>query len=63
MSERADALADDPLQAAIMFIKLFEDELRSLLEPFPGCMLASYVHESAQFDAKVRDLTADVFHR
>jgi TetR/AcrR family transcriptional repressor of nem operon len=63
MSERADALADDPLQAAIMFIKLFEDELRSLPEPFPGCMLASYVYESAQFDAEVRDFIAEVFRR
>jgi TetR/AcrR family transcriptional repressor of nem operon len=63
MSERADALAEDPLQAAIMFIKLFEDELRSLPEPFPGCMLASYVYESAQFEADVRDFIAEVFRR
>lgn len=63
MSARADALADDPLQAAIMFIKLFEDELNSLPEPFPGCMLASYVYDSGQFDPEVREFTAAVFRR
>jgi TetR/AcrR family transcriptional repressor of nem operon len=63
MSRRAGALADDPLQAAIVFLKLFEDELRSLPGPYPGCMLASYVYERAQFDAETQEFIAEVFRR
>jgi TetR/AcrR family transcriptional repressor of nem operon len=62
-SRRADALADDSLQAAIVFLKLFEEDLKNLPEPFPGCMLASYVYESEQFDPDIREFVAEVFHR
>ncbi|MGE0652816.1 MAG: TetR/AcrR family transcriptional regulator [Alphaproteobacteria bacterium] len=62
-SRRADALADDPLQAAMVFLKLFEEELKGLPEPFPGCMLASYVYEREQFDADVLEYVAEVFRK
>lgn len=63
LSRRAAALADEPLQEATMFLKLFEDEVRNLPEPFPGCMLASYVYESAQFTPEIQEFVADVFRR
>lgn len=63
MSRRAHALADDPLQEAIVFLKLFEDEMRNLDAPYPGCMLASYIYESAQFSPDVVELVADGLRR
>ena len=52
---RAKALADDPLQEAVLFVKLFEEWLTNLDEPLGGCLLASFTYESARFDASMRD--------
>lgn len=52
-ARRADALADDPYQALIVFLKLFEEWLDNLNQPFAGCMFAVYVYESNLFDANV----------
>ncbi|MGY9005628.1 MAG: TetR/AcrR family transcriptional regulator [Alphaproteobacteria bacterium] len=53
-SEKAKTLSDDPLEQALMFIKMFETYLEELEEPFPGCMFASYIYEGEQFDPTVR---------
>lgn len=50
LAERAGALAEDPLQEALLFVKLLEDWLENLDEPMAGCMFASYSYEIAQFD-------------
>lgn len=63
LSRRAHAVADDPLQEAIVFLKLFEDDMCSLPEPYPGCMLASYIYESAQFSPEVIDFVAEALRR
>lgn len=47
---RARELADDPLQAALIFIKLFEEVLESHREQPLSCVFASYLYESEQFD-------------
>lgn len=48
-SERAALLADDPLQDAVLFFKLFEEFVEGLSEPLPGCIFASYTYEREQF--------------
>lgn len=53
LSRRADTLADTPAQAVILFIKLFEEFLQGLPTPMPGCLFASYVYESGEFDAAI----------
>jgi TetR/AcrR family transcriptional repressor of nem operon len=51
--KRAQALADDPYQAAVIFIKLFEEWLSNLPTPFAGCLFAVYVYEADAFDADI----------
>ncbi len=51
--EKAEGLSDDPLQQLLIFVKLFEQEMKSLQEPFPGCLFASYLNNSELFDEKI----------
>jgi TetR/AcrR family transcriptional repressor of nem operon len=51
--DRAAKLADDPLQEAVIFIKLFEDWLGKLEQPSNGCLFASFTYESEQFDPEM----------
>ncbi len=53
---RAKKLSDDPLQQFLIFIGLYEEIFAELTEPYPGCLLASYVMEMQQFDAEMRDI-------
>ena len=53
---RAKKLSDDPLQQLLVFIGLYEEIFDGLTEPFPGCLLASYVMEMQQFDDEMRDI-------
>ncbi len=53
-SERAEALAEDPLQEALLFLKLFEEWVEGLDEQLPGCMFASYAYERSQLDSETR---------
>lgn len=63
LAQRADDLADDPLQAVLLFIKLVEESFENMPEPFPGCMLASYVYENEQFEDDINKFVADAFRR
>jgi TetR/AcrR family transcriptional regulator, transcriptional repressor for nem operon len=60
---RAEALADDPYQAMLIFLKLFEEWLDSLAQPFAGCMFAVYVYENRLFDPEVNDFVKQSFER
>ena len=51
---RAKKLSDDPLQQFLIFIGLYEELFEGLTEPYPGCLLASYVMEMQQFDEDMR---------
>ena len=46
----------DPLQQFLIFIGLYEEIFEGLTEPYPGCLLASYVYEMQQFDEETRDI-------
>jgi len=59
--ERAEKLSDDPLQQMLIFIRLFEEMFEGLTEPYPGCLLASYIYELQQFDDQTRRLIRDSF--
>ncbi|NGP88509.1 TetR/AcrR family transcriptional regulator [Fodinibius halophilus] len=54
--DKAEELSDDPLQQLLIFVKLFEQEMRSLEDPFPGCLYASYIHQSELFDDRIKEL-------
>ena len=53
---KAEGLSDDPLQQLLIFIKLFEQEIESLEEPFPGCLFASYLQQSQLFDDNILEI-------
>lgn len=53
LMKRAETLSEDPLQQLIIFVGLLEDMLDQLNEPFPGCLFASYVYQSEQFDEEI----------
>ena len=61
--DRAEKLSDDPLQQVLIFIRLFEDMFSGLTEPYPGCLLASYLYELQQFDDETRDMLRESFAR
>ncbi|MGK7311990.1 MAG: TetR/AcrR family transcriptional regulator [Candidatus Longimicrobiales bacterium M2_2A_002] len=52
--ERAERLSRDPLQQLLLFVGLFEESMAALTEPYPGCLLASTVHEAELFDGATR---------
>lgn len=56
LSDRAAALADDPLQEVLLFFKLFEEFVDGLANPLPGCIFATYTYESHQFDEAIHEL-------
>ena len=47
---RAEKLASDPLQQVLLLIAFYEEEFEAMLEPFPGCLFASYIYEAKLFD-------------
>ncbi len=61
LSQRADELSDDPLQSMLIFLKLFEEFIEEREEPPEGCIFASYVYQSQQFDDAIREFIADSF--
>lgn len=46
----AESRFDDPLDQVLDFIRLFENTMDELVEPYPGCLFASYVMEAGLFD-------------
>lgn len=58
---RARKLSDDPLQQFLIIIGLYEEMFAGLTEPYPGCLLASYVYELQQFDAETRAIINEEF--
>lgn len=53
---KAEGLSDDPLQQLLIFVKLFEQEMQELEDPFPGCLYASYLNQLELFDDTVKEL-------
>ena len=58
---RAKKLTDDPLQQFLVLIGLYEEIFEDLTEPYPGCLLASYVYELQQFDEQTRAIINEEF--
>jgi TetR/AcrR family transcriptional repressor of nem operon len=58
---RAVKLSDDPLQQFLILIGLYEELFENLAEPYPGCLLASYVYEMHQFDEQTRVIVSEEF--
>jgi TetR/AcrR family transcriptional repressor of nem operon len=56
MMARAESLATDPLQQALIFIALHEDMFRDVGLGDTGCLFASYSYEAGLFDDRTHQL-------
>lgn len=54
--DRARELADDPLQAFLVGLKLFAEAMYDLPNAHPGCLIATYCYQARLFDAGMREL-------
>ena len=59
--ERARKYSDDPLQQLMILIGQYEEIFEDLTEPYPGCLLASYIYELQQFNEDTRELINEEF--
>jgi TetR/AcrR family transcriptional regulator, transcriptional repressor for nem operon len=59
----AEATGDDPLDQAYAFLKLFETFINNLPKPLAGCLLATYVYESMQFESAIQKYITQSFRR
>jgi TetR/AcrR family transcriptional repressor of nem operon len=55
---RAEKLASDPLQQALVFMGLFEELFREVGPDRAGCLFASYSYEAGLFDDETHQLIA-----
>jgi TetR/AcrR family transcriptional repressor of nem operon len=58
---RADKLSNDPLQRVLIIIGLYEESFAKLTDPYPGCLLASYIYELHHFDKSIVNSINEVF--
>jgi TetR/AcrR family transcriptional repressor of nem operon len=56
---RAEKLATDPLQQALVFMGLFEELFREVGPDRAGCLFASYSYEAQLFDEETHRLIAE----
>lgn len=61
LARRADALTDDPVQAALLFVSLFEELVAQRERPVRGCLFAAYVYQQGQFEPQVRNFVHATF--
>jgi TetR/AcrR family transcriptional repressor of nem operon len=58
---RAEAVYEDPLDQILHFIRLFEEMLAELDEPYPGCLFASYISEAGLFEDDTIQVARNAF--
>ena len=56
---RAEKLSGDPLQQALIFVGLLQEEAEELANPVPGCLFASYLYQRLEFPEDVAETTAE----
>ena len=50
----AEGRSEDPLEQVLIFVRLFEEGMAELTEPYPGCLFASYCYQNEMFDEESR---------
>lgn len=58
---RAEAGHEDPLEQLLAFIDAFRSSAEELVEPYPGCLFASYCYEADLFDAETLQVIDDTY--
>ena len=57
---RAEELSDDPLHAFLIGLKLLAETMADMQAERPGCLVATFVYQDRQFDARVRTILTEV---
>ena len=57
--ERAEKLATDPLQQALVFLALHEELFEEMAPDEAGCLFASYSYEAGLFDRETHELIVE----
>lgn len=61
--KRAEKLSRDPLQQILIFIGLFQEEAEQLTDTRSGCLIASYVYQFEELDARIHQISeGSIFH-
>ena len=58
---RVKKLSADPVQRLLILVGLYEEMFEQLSEPYPGCLLASYIYELHQFGDDMRTVLNEEF--
>lgn len=58
---RAEKLSRDPLQQVLIFIGLYEEMMEGLIDPYPGCLFASYLYEANLFDGEIMGVIEETY--
>lgn len=59
----ARSRTDDPARRLVLFIQLFEEQMDELIDPYPGCLFASFCYERGLFDDHTLAVVEDGFER
>lgn len=60
MFRRADELNEDPLHAYLIGLKLLAETMEDVQTRRPGCLVATFIYQDQQFDARVRATLTEV---
>jgi AcrR family transcriptional regulator len=60
MFRRAEELSDDPLHAYLVGLKLLAEAMADIHAERPGCLVATFVYQDQQFDARVRAILVEM---
>lgn len=60
---RAEKISRDPLQRVLILIGLYKEMMEGLIDPYPGCLFASYLYESNLFDDHTMTVIDDTFRQ
>ena len=58
---RAEKLSHEPLQQYLIFVGLMEEMMRGLVEPPPGCLVASYIYQIGMFTPQTQQAVINGF--
>lgn len=57
--ERAERLSRDPVRQASILVGLYEEEMDRLVEPYAGCLFASYCYQEGLFDDRIHAIVRE----
>src|SRR5262245_16101792 len=63
LESRSRELSDDPLQAMLIFLKLYAQMMDDMEALHPGCLVASVTYQERMFDAELKRMNVEYLMR